>query len=54
MISDHYLVQRLEKKLTDLKSFNNSINKFKEMITYFKDENHKTKQKLYKLLNPKP
>ena len=31
------LEQRLEKKLNDVKSFNNSTNNNKEMITYFRD-----------------
>ena len=34
------LEQRLEKKLNDVNSFNDSINNIKEMITYFKDKNH--------------
>ena len=40
--------QRLEKKLNDVNSFNNQINNIKEMITYFKDKNHKLKKK-YKI-----
>ena len=45
--------QRLEKKLNDVNSFNNHINNIKEMITYFKDKNHKFKKryKNYKTLN---
>ena len=39
------LEQRLEKILNDLNSFNNHINKIKEMITYFKDKNNKSKKK---------
>ena len=39
------LEQRLEKKLNDVNSFINSINYIKEMITYFKDKNLKTKKK---------
>ena len=39
------LEQRLEKKLIDVNSFNNSINNFEEKITYFKDENNKSKKK---------
>ena len=31
------LERRIEKRLSDVKSSNNSINKKKEMITYFKD-----------------
>ena len=41
------LEQRLEKKLIDVNSFNNHINNIKEMITYFKDKNKKSK-KIYK------
>ena len=37
--SDQDLKQRSEKKLTDVSSFNNSINKNKEMYTYFKNGN---------------
>ena len=39
------LEQRVEKKLNDVNSFNNHINKIKEMITYFKDKNHKSKKR---------
>ena len=39
------LEQRLEKKLNDVNSFNNHINIIKEMMTYFKDKNHKSKKK---------
>ena len=47
------LEKRLEKKLNDANSFNNHINNIKEMITYFKDKNHKSKKKYknYKTLN---
>ena len=47
------LEKRLEKKLHDVNSFNNHINKIKEMITYFKDKNYKSKRryKNYKTLN---
>ena len=47
------LERRLEKKLNDVNSFNNSINNIKEMITYFKDKNNKStnKYKNYKTLN---
>ena len=43
------LEKRLEKKINDVNSFNN----IKEMITYFKDKNHKSKKiyKNYKTLN---
>ena len=40
--------QRLEEKLNDVNSFINSINNNKEMITYFKDKNHKSKKKYKK------
>ena len=39
------LEQRLEKKLNDVNTFNNHINNIKEMITYFKDKNNKSKKK---------
>ena len=39
------LEKRLEKKIKDVNSFNNHINYIKEMITYFKDKNHKSKKK---------
>ena len=47
------LEKQLEKKINDVKSFNNHINNIKEMITYFKDKNHKSKKKYknYKTLN---
>ena len=47
------LEKRLEKKIIDVNSFNNHINNIKEMITYFKDKNHKSKEKYknYKTLN---
>ena len=47
------LGKRLEKKINDVNSFNNRINKIKEMITYFKDKNNKSKKKSknYKTLN---
>ena len=38
------LEQRLEKKLNDVNFFNNTINNIKEMITYFKDKNNKSKK----------
>ena len=43
-----HLEQRLEKKLNDVNSFNNSINNIKEKITYFKDKNNKSKKKYKK------
>ena len=47
------LEKRLEKKVNDVNSFNNHINNIKEMITHFKDKNHKSKKKCknYKTLN---
>ena len=42
------LEQRLEKNLKDVNSSNNHINNIKEMITYFKDENNKSKKKYRK------
>ena len=47
------LEKRLEKKINDVNSFNNHISNIKEMITYFKDKNNKSKKryKIYKSLN---
>ena len=47
------LEKRLEKKINDINSFNNHISYIKEMITYFKDTNNKSKKryKNYKTLN---
>ena len=47
------LEKRLEKKISDVNSFNNHINNIKEMITYFKNKNHKSKKRYqnYKTLN---
>ena len=47
------LEKRLEKKINDVNSFNNHISNIREMITYFKDKNHKSKKryKNYKTLN---
>ena len=47
------LEKRLEKKINDVNSFNNHINNIKEMITYFKDKNNKSKKKYknHKILN---
>ena len=47
------LERRLEKRINDANSFENHINNIKEMITYFKDKNHKSKKKYksYKTLN---
>ena len=48
LIENIDLEQRLEKKLNDVNSFNNSINNIKEMIIYFKDKNNKSKKKYKK------
>ena len=45
------LEQRLEKKLNDVSRFDNSIDNNKEMTTYFKDKNYKSKKKSKKYLN---
>ena len=47
------LEKRLEKKINDVNSFNNNISNNKEMITYFKDKNNKSKKryKNYKTRN---
>ena len=47
------LEKRLEKKIDDVNSFNNHIINIKEMISYFKDKNNKSKKKFknYKTLN---
>ena len=42
------LQQRLEEKLNDVNSFNNSINNIEEMIAYFKDKNNRSKKKYKK------
>ena len=39
------LEKRLAKKKNDVNSFNNHVNNIKEMITYFKDKNHKSKKR---------
>ena len=39
------LEKRLEKKINDVNSFNNHISNIKEMITYFKDKNNKSKKR---------
>ena len=40
------LEQRLEKKIKDVNSFNNHVNNIKDMITYFKNKNHKSKKNM--------
>ena len=44
-LENNDLEKRLEKKLYDVNSFNNSMSNIKEMITYFKDKNNKSKVK---------
>ena len=39
------LEQRLEKKFENVNSFINSFINFRETITYFKDKNHKSKER---------
>ena len=39
------LEKRLEKKINVVNSFNNHVNNIKELITYFKDKNHKSKKR---------
>ena len=39
------LEQRLEKKINDVNSFSNHIKNIKELITYFKEKNNKSKKK---------
>ena len=47
------LEKRLEKKLNEVKKFNNHVNNIKEMITYFNDKNNKSKKRYrnYKTLD---
>ena len=45
---DNNLEQRLQKKWNDVNSFNNHISNIKEMITYFKEKNNKSKMKFLK------
>ena len=47
-LENNDLEQTLGKKLNDVNSFNNHINNIKEMITYFKDKNNKSKKKYKK------
>ena len=39
------LEKRLEKKINAVNSFINHVDNIKEMITYFKDKNHKSKKR---------
>ena len=43
-IPDYDLEQIVEKKINDVKSFNNSIRNIKKMITSLKDENNKSRK----------
>ena len=43
-----WLRTTIRKKLNDVISFNNSINNNKDMITYFKDKNNKSKKRYKK------
>ena len=47
-LENNNLEQRLEKKLNDVNSLNNHIINIKEMITYFKDKNNKSKKRYKK------
>ena len=40
------LEHRSEKKVNDVSCFSNTSDNFKEMITYFKNKNHKSNKKL--------
>ena len=53
LLENIVLEKRLEKRINDVNSLNNHINNIKEMITYFKDRNIKSKKKYknYKTLN---
>ena len=42
------LEKRLENKINDVHSFNNNVNNIKEMITFFKDKNRKSKKRYQK------
>ena len=39
------LEKRLEKKISDVNSFNNHVNNIKEMFTYFKKKKNKSKRR---------
>ena len=53
LLENFDLEKRLEKKINEVNSFNNHVNNIREMITYFKDKIHKSKNnyKNYKTLN---
>ena len=42
------LEHRIEKRLSDVNSFNNHLNNIKEMISFFKEKNNKPKMKYKK------
>ena len=44
MVSDHDLQKKLEKRLSDVNNLNNSNNNINEMVTGFKEKNHKSKK----------
>ena len=54
-LENNDLEQRVERKLNDVNSFIDHINKIKELITYFKNKNNKPKKefKKYKTLTTK-
>ena len=47
-IKNNDLEQRLEKKLNDVNSFNNSVINIQEKVTYFTDKNKKAIKKFKK------
>ena len=47
------LEQELKENLEDKNSFNNSMTNIKELVTYFKQKNKKSKQKYKKKLTTK-
>ena len=51
-LKNNDLEPELQKKLNNISSLNNSVTNIKEMITYFKKKNHKSKKKyrMYKTL----
>ena len=51
-MAENDLDRRFKKRLIDLKSVNDTINNIKELSTYFKNKNHKSKKryKKYKMI----
>ena len=47
-VKNDELEHRIEKRLSDVNSFNNHISSINEMITFFKDKNNKSKKKYKK------